>query len=81
YKQIVQLQKIPVYPSQGQITVIEKSFDITKTIMDKGYIIPNYKQNLQFIGATFRDNGDNNADIREEDNNFNITQIKQMLDN
>ncbi|AEE87595.1 5-methylaminomethyl-2-thiouridine-forming enzyme mnmC [Francisella cf. novicida Fx1] len=81
FKQIVQLQKIPVYPSQGQLTVIEKSFDITKTIMDKGYIIPNYKQNLQVIGATFRDNDDTNADIREEDNNFNITQIKQMLDN
>ena len=81
FKQITQLQKIPVYPSQGQLTVIEKSFDITKTIMDKGYIIPNYKQNLQIIGATFRDNGDTNADIREEDDNFNIAQIKQMLDN
>lgn len=45
--------------------------------MDKGYIIPNYKQNLQVIGATFRDNGDTNADIREEDNNFNITQINK----
>lgn len=79
FKQITQLQKIPVYPSQGQLTVIEKSFDITKTIMDKGYIIPNYKQNLQVIGATFRDNSDTNADIREGDNNFNITQIKEML--
>ncbi|APD50403.1 FAD-dependent 5-carboxymethylaminomethyl-2-thiouridine(34) oxidoreductase MnmC [Francisella hispaniensis] len=81
FKQITQLQKIPVYPSQGQLTVIEKSFDITKTIMDKGYIIPNYKQNLQVIGATFRDNDDTNAAIREEDDNFNIAQIKQMLDN
>ena len=81
FKQITQLQKIPVYPSQSQLTVIEKSFDITKTIMDKGYIVPNYKQNLQVIGATFRDNSDTNADIREEDNNFNITQIKEMLGN
>ncbi|MBK2357685.1 FAD-dependent 5-carboxymethylaminomethyl-2-thiouridine(34) oxidoreductase MnmC [Francisella hispaniensis] len=81
FKQMTQLQKIPVYPSQGQLTVIEKSFDITKTIMDKGYIIPNYKQNLQVIGATFRDNDDTNAVIREEDDNFNIAQIKQMLDN
>lgn len=79
FKQITQLQKIPVYPSQGQLTVIQKSFDITKTIMDKGYIIPDYKQNLQVIGATFRNNSDTNADIREEDNDFNITQIKQML--
>ncbi|MDE4938637.1 FAD-dependent oxidoreductase, partial [Francisella tularensis subsp. holarctica] len=70
FKQIVQLQKIPVYPSHGQLTVIEKSFDITKTIMDKGYIIPNDKQNLQVIGATFRDNGDTHADIREEENNL-----------
>ncbi|MDE4947099.1 FAD-dependent oxidoreductase, partial [Francisella tularensis subsp. holarctica] len=77
----VQRQKIPVYPSQGQLTVIEKSFDITKTSMDKGYIIPNYKQNLQVIGATCRDNGDTNAEIREDDNNFNITQIKLMQEN
>ena len=81
FKQITQLQKIPVYSSQGQLTVIKKSFDIAKTIMDKGYIIPNYKQNLQVIGATFRDNSDTNTDIREEDNNFNINQIKEMLGN
>ncbi len=81
FKNISLLQNIPVYPSQGQLTVIKRCFDISNNIMDKGYIIPNYKDNLQVIGATFRDNNDTSGDIRQEDNNFNINQIKQIFDN
>ena len=80
FKNISLLQNIPVYPSQGQLTVIKRCFDISNNIMDKGYIIPNYKDNLQVIGATFRDNNDTSGDIRQEDNNFNINQIKQIFD-
>lgn len=81
FNKVSYLNKIPVYPSHGQLTVIDKAFDIDKTIMDKGYIIPNYKENLQVIGATFRDNNDIVGDIRELDNKFNISQIKEMLEN
>ncbi|QUE30673.1 FAD-dependent 5-carboxymethylaminomethyl-2-thiouridine(34) oxidoreductase MnmC [Francisella philomiragia] len=80
FKNISLLQNIPVYPSQGQLTVIKRCFDISNNIMDKGYIIPNYKDNLQVIGATFRDNNDTSGDIRQEDNTFNINQIKQIFD-
>ncbi|AJI57969.1 tRNA U-34 5-methylaminomethyl-2-thiouridine biosynthesis protein MnmC [Francisella philomiragia] len=80
FKNISLLQNTPVYPSQGQLTVIKRCFDISNNIMDKGYIIPNYKDNLQVIGATFRDNNDTSGDIRQEDNTFNINQIKQILD-
>ncbi|AJI54126.1 tRNA U-34 5-methylaminomethyl-2-thiouridine biosynthesis protein MnmC [Francisella philomiragia] len=80
FKNISLLQNIPVYPSQGQLTVIKRCFNISNNIMDKGYIIPNYKDNLQVIGATFRDNNDTSGDIRQEDNNFNINQIKQIFD-
>lgn len=80
FKNISLLQNIPVYPSQGQLTVIKRCFDISNNIMDKGYIIPNYKDNLQVIGATFRDNNDTSGDIRQEDNHFNINQIKQIFD-
>ncbi|WP_041263929.1 FAD-dependent 5-carboxymethylaminomethyl-2-thiouridine(34) oxidoreductase MnmC [Francisella salina] len=80
FKNISLLQNIPVYPSQGQLTVIKRCFDISNNIMDKGYIIPNYKDNLQVIGATFRDNNDTSGDIRQKDNVFNINQIKQIFD-
>lgn len=80
FKNISLLQNIPVYPSQGQLTVITKNFDISTNVMDKGYLIPNYNDNLQVIGATFRDNSDTSGDIREEDNIFNINQIKQIFD-
>ncbi|WP_407878017.1 FAD-dependent 5-carboxymethylaminomethyl-2-thiouridine(34) oxidoreductase MnmC [Francisella sciaenopsi] len=80
FKNISLLQNIPVYPSQGQLTVIKRCFDISNNIMDKGYIIPNYKDNLQVIGATFRDNNDTSGDIRQKDNTFNINQIKQIFD-
>ncbi|WP_150468388.1 FAD-dependent 5-carboxymethylaminomethyl-2-thiouridine(34) oxidoreductase MnmC [Francisella sp. SYW-9] len=78
FKNISYLQKIPVYPSYGQLTVIEKYFDIDKTIVDKGYIIPGYKDNLQVIGATFRDNSDTSGELRNVDDEFNISQIKQI---
>lgn len=80
FKNISLLQNIPVYPSQGQLTVIKRCFDTSNNIMDKGYIIPSYKDNLQVIGATFRDNNDTSGDIRQEDNTFNINQIKQIFD-
>ncbi|MBK2028757.1 FAD-dependent 5-carboxymethylaminomethyl-2-thiouridine(34) oxidoreductase MnmC [Francisella noatunensis] len=79
FKNISLLQNIPVYPSQGQLTVIKRCFDTSNNIMDKGYIIPSYKDNLQVIGATFRDNNDTSGDIRQEDNTFNINQIKQIF--
>ncbi|BCD90261.1 tRNA 5-methylaminomethyl-2-thiouridine biosynthesis bifunctional protein MnmC [Francisella halioticida] len=78
FKNISYLQKIPVYPSYGQLTVIENYFDIDKTVVDKGYIIPGYKQSLQVIGATFRDNTDITGEIRDDDDKFNISQIKQI---
>ncbi|QWU98631.1 FAD-dependent 5-carboxymethylaminomethyl-2-thiouridine(34) oxidoreductase MnmC [Francisella salimarina] len=80
FKNISLLQNIPAYPSQGQLTVIKRCFHISNNIMDKGYIIPSYKDNLQVIGATFRDNNDTSGDIRQEDNTFNINQIKQIFD-
>ncbi|QIV96116.1 tRNA U-34 5-methylaminomethyl-2-thiouridine biosynthesis protein MnmC [Allofrancisella inopinata] len=79
FKKISYLQKIPVYPSQGQLTVINKTFDIKDTVIGKGYIIPNYKDNLQVIGATFRENNDTTGEIRDSDNEYNLFQIKQML--
>ncbi|API86996.1 FAD-dependent 5-carboxymethylaminomethyl-2-thiouridine(34) oxidoreductase MnmC [Francisella uliginis] len=78
FKNISYLQKIPVYPSYGQLTVIEKYFNIDKTIVDKGYIIPGYKDNLQVIGATFRDNSDISGELRNADDEFNISQIRQI---
>lgn len=78
FKNISYLQRIPVYPSYGQLTVIEKYFDIDKTIVDKGYIIPGYKDNLQVIGATFRDNSDTSGELRDADDEFNISQIRQI---
>lgn len=78
FKDISYLQKIPVYPSYGQLTVINNYFDIDKTIVDKGYIIPGYQGNLQVIGATFRDNSDISGELRDTDDEFNISQIKQI---
>lgn len=74
------LKDIPTFESHGQLTVINKAYDISHTVMDKGYIIPGYRNNFQVIGATFRDNSDMSGDIRRVDDEFNITQISSMLD-
>ncbi|MED7819297.1 MULTISPECIES: FAD-dependent 5-carboxymethylaminomethyl-2-thiouridine(34) oxidoreductase MnmC [unclassified Francisella] len=78
FKNISYLQRIPVYPSYGQLTVIDNYFDIDRTIVDKGYIIPGYQGDLQVIGATFRDNSDISGELRDTDDEFNISQIKQI---
>ena len=79
FKNIVQLQKIPTFSSQGQLTLIEQNFDVNKTFIDKGYIIPNFDGDKQVIGATFRKNTDSSGEIRTSDDEFNISQIKNML--
>ncbi|QLE78591.1 FAD-dependent 5-carboxymethylaminomethyl-2-thiouridine(34) oxidoreductase MnmC [Francisella sp. Scap27] len=80
FENISYLKDIPVFESHGQLTVINSTYDISHTIIDKGYIIPNYKNNFQVIGATFRDNSDMSGDIRKADDEFNIAQISAMLD-
>ena len=79
FKQISYLQDIPIYPSHGQLTVVKDWVDIKKTVIDKGYIIPNYKNNHQVIGATFRDNADTSGETRKEDDIFNLGQIKSTF--
>lgn len=79
FEKLPYISDIPVFASYGQLTVIDSTYDISHTIMDKGYIIPNYRENSQVIGATFRDNTDSNTSVRDEDDKFNISQIKEML--
>lgn len=79
FKQISYLQNIPVYSSHGQLTIVKDWVDIKKTVIDKGYIIPNYKGSYQIIGSTFRDNADTN-EIRKEDDTFNLSQLKTTFD-
>ncbi len=81
FKQISYLKDIPVYPSHGQLTVVKDWADIKKTVIDRGYIIPSYKDNLQVIGATFRDNADTKGDVRLDDDAHNISQIKTTFSN
>jgi len=80
FKQISYLQNIPIYPSHGQLTVVKNWAGTKKTVIDKGYIIPSYNGNHQVIGATFRDNADTN-EPRKEDDEFNLSQIKNTFDN
>jgi tRNA U-34 5-methylaminomethyl-2-thiouridine biosynthesis protein MnmC len=79
FKQITYLKDIPVYPSHGQLTVVKDWTDVNKTVIDRGYIIPNYKGNHQVIGATFRDNTDMSGETRKEDDFFNLSQIKSTF--
>src|SRR5690606_13841144 len=79
FNQISYLKNTPVYPSQGQLTVIRESIDIDFTIMDKGYLIPNYQNNLQVIGATFRENHDTSGEIRDSDHQENLNHIKEIF--
>ena len=79
FKNISQLNKIPTFSSHGQLTMIEKSFDVESAFIDKGYIIPNYNGDKQVIGATFRKNTDSAGEIRASDDDFNISHIKNML--
>ncbi|MGQ4006333.1 FAD-dependent 5-carboxymethylaminomethyl-2-thiouridine(34) oxidoreductase MnmC [Francisellaceae bacterium CB300] len=79
FKQISSLKDIPVYPSHGQLTVVKNWADTQKTVIDRGYIIPNYKNNHQVIGATFRDNADTSGETRKEDDIFNLGQIKSTF--
>ncbi len=79
FKQISYLKDIPVYPSHGQLTVVKDWTHVNKTVIDRGYIIPNYKGNHQVIGATFRDNTDTSGETRKEDDFFNLSQVKSIF--
>ena len=75
------LRNIPVFPSQGQLTLTEKVADIDITAMEKGYVIPGFKNNTQIIGATFRDNDDTAGDIRDIDTQENLNHTNEIFDN
>jgi len=79
FQNIKYLKDIPVFSSHGQLTLIDKSVDINITAMNGGYIIPNYRNNMQILGATFRDSDDNSYDVRVFDNNKNIDVFKNMF--
>lgn len=80
FRQISYLSDIPVYPSHGQLTLIKGCSSIKKTVINNGYIIPSYADNLQVIGATFRANADTN-EIRKKENIYNLTQLKTTFSN
>ncbi|APC97260.1 FAD-dependent 5-carboxymethylaminomethyl-2-thiouridine(34) oxidoreductase MnmC [Francisella frigiditurris] len=79
FSQIDYLKNISVYPSQGQLTVIKESIDTDFTIMDKGYLIPHYLNNLQVIGATFRENSDTSGEVRDCDHQENLNHVKEIF--
>ena len=79
FQEIDYLKNIAVYLSHGQLSVIQKCSDIDFTAMNKCYLIPDYKDNLQILGATFRDNNDTLGDVRESDNQQNLSQLKKMF--
>jgi hypothetical protein len=81
FNNISQLDKLPTFTSQGQLTVIDRCFDVDNTIIDNGYIIPNYQGNLQVIGATFRNSDDSRGAIRSEDDVSNISNVNAMNTN
>jgi tRNA 5-methylaminomethyl-2-thiouridine biosynthesis bifunctional protein len=81
FNNISQLDKLPTFTSQGQLTVIDRCFDVDNTIIDNGYIIPNYQGNLQVIGATFRNSDDSRGAIRSEDDVSNISNVSAMNTN
>ncbi|WP_162902281.1 bifunctional tRNA (5-methylaminomethyl-2-thiouridine)(34)-methyltransferase MnmD/FAD-dependent 5-carboxymethylaminomethyl-2-thiouridine(34) oxidoreductase MnmC [Facilibium subflavum] len=73
------LEEIPIYPSLGQLSMIKPGMDNKTILLDKGYILPQ-ANNMQIIGASFRDNNDLSDDIRLEDHLSNLAQIAAIGD-
>ena len=79
FQNIKYLKDIAVFSSSGQLTLIDKSADINITAINSGYIIPNYRNNTQILGATFRDSEDSSCDVREFDDNENVDVFKKIF--
>ncbi|WP_157966583.1 bifunctional tRNA (5-methylaminomethyl-2-thiouridine)(34)-methyltransferase MnmD/FAD-dependent 5-carboxymethylaminomethyl-2-thiouridine(34) oxidoreductase MnmC [Fastidiosibacter lacustris] len=74
------LQKLKVYPSYGQITLLKPALANKTILLDKGYFLPIHN-NVQLIGASFRDNIDLAGDRRNEDDQSNILQLQNVFKN
>ncbi|WP_440683122.1 bifunctional tRNA (5-methylaminomethyl-2-thiouridine)(34)-methyltransferase MnmD/FAD-dependent 5-carboxymethylaminomethyl-2-thiouridine(34) oxidoreductase MnmC [Cysteiniphilum halobium] len=78
-QQIESLKHLEVYPSYGQITQVQKLLNNKAIVIDKGYILPSV-DDKQLIGATFRDNNDLMAKVRDSDHNINLAQLSNVID-
>ncbi|WP_162896548.1 bifunctional tRNA (5-methylaminomethyl-2-thiouridine)(34)-methyltransferase MnmD/FAD-dependent 5-carboxymethylaminomethyl-2-thiouridine(34) oxidoreductase MnmC [Cysteiniphilum halobium] len=78
-QQIKSLKHLEVYPSYGQITQVQKLLNNKAIVIDKGYILPSV-DDKQLIGATFRDNNDLMAKVRDSDHNINLAQLSNVID-
>lgn len=78
-KDLEALKHIEVYPSYGQITQVQTLLNNKTIVLDKGYILPSIN-GKQLIGATFRDNNDLMAEVRESDHNVNLAQLSHVID-
>ncbi|MDA0910540.1 MAG: FAD-dependent 5-carboxymethylaminomethyl-2-thiouridine(34) oxidoreductase MnmC, partial [Proteobacteria bacterium] len=78
-KDLEAFKHIKVYPSYGQITQVQTLLNNKTIVLDKGYILPSVNDK-QLIGATFRDNNDLMAEVRESDHNVNLAQLDHVID-
>ena len=76
-KVLAQTCKIPVYPSQGQVSYIELD-DIKCMLSEKGYVTPKFK-GINILGATYRENHDLSGEIREEDHISNFRYLDKLI--
>lgn len=70
---------IEVYPSYGQITQVQTLLKNKTIVLDKGYILPSV-DDKQLVGATFRDNNDLTAEVRDRDHRINLSQLNNTID-
>ncbi|GGF98433.1 MULTISPECIES: bifunctional tRNA (5-methylaminomethyl-2-thiouridine)(34)-methyltransferase MnmD/FAD-dependent 5-carboxymethylaminomethyl-2-thiouridine(34) oxidoreductase MnmC [Cysteiniphilum] len=78
-KDLEAFKHIEVYPSYGQITQVQTLLNNKTIILDQGYILPSVN-GKQLIGATFRDNNDLMAEVRQSDHNVNLAQLSHVID-
>ncbi|WP_440615495.1 bifunctional tRNA (5-methylaminomethyl-2-thiouridine)(34)-methyltransferase MnmD/FAD-dependent 5-carboxymethylaminomethyl-2-thiouridine(34) oxidoreductase MnmC [Cysteiniphilum sp. 6C5] len=79
-KDLEAFKHIEIYPSYGQITQVQKVLNNKAILMDKGYILPSV-DGKQLLGATFRDNDDLIAEVRNSDDQINLMQINNIIGN
>lgn len=70
--------ELPVYPAYGQVSYLSSSYPNSSIVMEKGYLLPN-QNDIQVMGATFRDNNDVDSSIRDQDHDENIALIAAIM--
>ncbi|MCF6776723.1 bifunctional tRNA (5-methylaminomethyl-2-thiouridine)(34)-methyltransferase MnmD/FAD-dependent 5-carboxymethylaminomethyl-2-thiouridine(34) oxidoreductase MnmC [Thiotrichales bacterium 19X7-9] len=77
-KHFEQTKDIPVFASVGQITCIKGDLNSQTMISNGGYLVKDFVNDLYVLGATYRDNGDYELEVREHDDQLNLSLLDKL---